>query len=165
MAPTSTIWPTAPPGDRRMNHLMRSPVRVLLVEDSPNDAELMTEALNEGRLPLAIAHLEDGEAAMRYLRREGEYQAAARPDLILLDLHLPRMSGHEVLAEVKQDEHLRRIPVIMLTSSDSEDAVRQASDLYANCYVTKPADLDQFNQTVKKIATFWMQHVRLQPGS
>ena len=139
----------------------RSLVRILLVEDSPNDAELLTEALNESHLSPAIDHVEDGEAALRYLRRQGEYRTAARPDLILLDLHLPRKNGHEVLAEVKQDEQLRRIPVVVLTSSDSEDAVRHAYDLYANCYVTKPADLDQFAQTVKKIETFWLHHVRL----
>lgn len=162
MATVSMIWPPTPQGDRPMNAPRRSLVRILLVEDSPSDAELMIEALLEGRLSLDVAHVEDGEAAMRYLRHQGEYQTTDHPDLVLLDLHLPRKNGLEVLAEIKADEQLRRIPVIMLTSSDSEDSVRQAYDLYTNCYVNKPADLDQFAETVKKIETFWLQRVRLQ---
>jgi len=143
----------------------RRPAQFLLVEDSPSDAELMVEALQEGNLPLRISVVEDGEEAIRYLRREGPHAGAPRPDLILLDLHLPRKNGHEVLAEIKKDEQLRLIPVILLTSFATDEAIRQAYDLHANCCVTKPSDLDEFTQAVRKIESFWLQHARLLPAS
>jgi chemotaxis family two-component system response regulator Rcp1 len=139
---------------------LRQTVEVLLVEDSPGDAELMVEALREGTLLVRVAVVEDGEKAVEYLRKQGDYRDAPRPDLILLDLHLPRKNGHEVLADVKQDESLRLIPVVLLTAFDTEEAVREAYDRHVNCCVRKPSDLDQFAQAVKKIETFWLQMAR-----
>jgi len=135
----------------------RHPVEILLVEDSPNDAELMVDALHEGGLDVRVTVVEDGEEAIMYLRREGDYASANRPHLILLDLHLPRKNGHEVLAEIKQDAQLRIIPVVIMTGCDSEDAIQQAYDLHANCCVRKPVDLEQFDLAVKKIERFWFQ--------
>jgi CheY-like chemotaxis protein len=130
-------------------------VQVLLVEDSVDDADLMTAALLEGDLAVRVSRVEDGEEAMRFLRRQGTYLTVPRPDLILLDLHLPCKHGSEVLAEVKQDPDLRRIPVIIMTSSDDERDVACAYDGHANCYVLKPSNQEQFAQTVKKIERFW----------
>jgi len=145
--------------------LSRQPVNILLVEDSPSDAELMIEALGESALSLRVHHVTDGEEAVQYLRRQGAHSGAARPDLILLDLKLPRKDGHEVLADIKRDESLRLIPVVLLTSFDSEEAIREAYDRHVNCCVRKPSDLDQFTQTVKKIEAFWLQMARLhRPG-
>jgi two-component system, chemotaxis family, response regulator Rcp1 len=138
----------------------RPPIEILLVEDSAGDAELMVEALQEGDLHVRVTPVEDGEEAVRYLRRMGDYHDAPRPDLILLDLHLPRKNGHEVLADIKQDESLRLIPVVLMTSFDTEEAVTEAYDRHANCCVRKPSDLDQFAQTVKKIETFWLRMAR-----
>lgn len=138
----------------------QSPVKVLLVEDSPDDADLMVEALQESNLNLRITIVEDGQAAMDYLLRHGVHAAVPRPDLILLDLHLPRKNGHEVLAEIKQDAVLHRIPVIILTSSDDEKAILAAYDLHANCCVCKPADQEQFALVVKRIEHFWLHVAR-----
>jgi two-component system, chemotaxis family, response regulator Rcp1 len=138
----------------------RPPVEILLVEDSPGDAELMVEALQESDLNVRVTGVEDGVEAVRYLRRQGDYRDAPRPDLILLDLHLPRMNGHEVLADIKQDETLRLIPVVLMTAFDTEEAITEAYDRHANCCVRKPSDLDQFAQTVKKIETFWLRMAR-----
>jgi CheY-like chemotaxis protein len=134
-----------------------APVELLLVEDSPDDADLMKEALDESDFRVRVNWVEDGEDALRYLRRLPPFGDAPRPDLVLLDLHLPRLSGHEVLAEIKEDEGLRRIPVIVLTSADSELAFLSAYELHANCCVRKPADLEQFAVTVKKIEHFWLR--------
>jgi len=131
-------------------------INVLLVEDSRDDADLMVEALHEGMLPLRIEVVEDGEEAMDYLRRQG----TSLPDLILLDLHLPRMNGQQVLKEIKNDPRLLRIPVIIFTSSDNEKALVKAYDEHANCCVLKPADQEQFAQAVKRIETFWLQIAR-----
>jgi len=132
------------------------PVQILLIEDSPDDADLMVAALEESNLAIRVTVIEDGEAAMDYLRRRNEYEKAARPDLILLDLHLPRKNGFEVLAEVKQDAGLRSIPVIILTSSDNENTILTAYDGHANCYVTKPVDQEEFAQAVLKIERYWL---------
>jgi len=162
MSLNSITWPTAIVGG---SHVPLRPPRsldVLLVEDSAGDAELMTEALHsESALSVRVTVVEDGEEAIAYLRRQGRHANAPRPDLILLDLHLPRKNGHEVLADVKQDESLRLIPVILLTSFDTEEAIREAYDRHANCCVRKPSDLDQFALAVKKIETFWLQMARL----
>jgi two-component system, chemotaxis family, response regulator Rcp1 len=136
-------------------------VEILLVEDSPNDAELMLEALHEGQLNVRVHVVADGEEALQYLRRQGAHRAATLPDLILLDLHLPRKNGHEVLADIKADNELRLIPVVLLTAFDTDEAIREAYDRHVNCCVRKPSDLDQFALTVKKIETFWLQLARL----
>jgi len=133
------------------------PRQVLLVEDDPDDADLMLEALGEGALALPAVLVKDGEQAIAYLRRQGPYAAAPRPGLILLDLHMPRMNGHEVLAEINRDEALRRIPVVVLTATDNEKALLDAYDLHANCCVRKPADQEQFALVVQKIERFWLR--------
>jgi len=131
-------------------------VRLLLVEDSPDDAYLMTEALKESNLNLRVTVVEDGVEAVDYLFGNGVYADAPMPDLVLLDLHLPRKNGHEVLAEIKEDAVLRRIPVIILTASHNEKAILAAYDLHANCCVCKPADQEQFALAVKQIEHFWL---------
>jgi len=137
-----------------------APLQVLLVEDSETDADLMIEALKEGSLGPRVEVVEDGEQALDYLRQQGNFADARRPDLVLLDLYLPRMNGHEVLAEIKQDAALRRIPVVLLTASDNEQAFVQAYDLHANCCVCKPADQEQFALVVQKIERFWLHFAR-----
>jgi len=132
------------------------PVEILMVEDSRDDAELMVAALREGRLSVSVRVLEDGEEAVAYLRRQGAHADAPRPDLILLDLHLPRKNGLEVLAEIKEDPALRLIPVVVLTSSDNEKVFLDAYDLHANCCVSKPADQEQFAAIVRRIELFWL---------
>jgi CheY-like chemotaxis protein len=132
------------------------PVQILLVEDSPDDAELMIEALTEGTLDVRVCLVEDGEAALLYLRRQGEYAEAPPPDLILLDLHLPRKNGFEVLAEQKGDPQLRHIPVVILTASDDEREFVRLYDLHANCCVSKPVDQEEYALVVKKIEHFWL---------
>jgi CheY-like chemotaxis protein len=140
------------------------PVEILLVEDNPGDVRLMQESLREGKIRVRLSVAADGEEALAWLRREGAHQAAPRPDLILLDLNLPRKDGREVLAEIKADEHLRRIPVVVLTSSQAEKDIIASYDLRANCYVTKPVDLDQFMGVVRSIEDFWLTVVTLPPG-
>jgi chemotaxis family two-component system response regulator Rcp1 len=137
------------------------PVEILLVEDNPGDAELTAEALRDGKIWNILRLVEDGEAAIRFLRREGEYTSAPRPDLILLDLNLPRKSGREVLAEIKTDEDLKQIPVIALTTSAAEEDVLRAYSLNVNCYITKPVDFDQFARVVQAIEEFWFTVVKL----
>jgi chemotaxis family two-component system response regulator Rcp1 len=137
------------------------PIEILLVEDNPGDADLTLDALREGRVRNRVTVIEDGVEAMAYLRRQGRHDSARRPDLILLDLNLPRMNGREVLAEIKQDPSLRRIPVVIMTSSDDEKDILAAYNLYVNCYVTKPVDLDQFIKVVKTIEHFWFSVVTL----
>jgi two-component system, chemotaxis family, response regulator Rcp1 len=138
----------------------RKPVEILLVEDSAGDAELMVEALEESNLAVRVTVIEDGELAVCYLRRQGIHHNAIRPDLILLDLHLPRKNGHEVLSDIKQDDSLRLIPVVLMTGFDTEEAITKAYERHANCCVRKPSDLDQFAQAVRQIETFWLRTVR-----
>jgi len=144
-----------------INPMRGEPIEILLVEDSPDDAALTIDALRDGRVQNRITVVEDGVEAMAYLRRQGPYAAAVLPDLILLDLNLPRKNGREVLAEVKQDPELRRIPVVVMTSSDDEKDILAAYNLCVNCYVTKPVDLDQFIGVVKSIEHFWFNIVKL----
>ena len=132
------------------------PIEILLVEDSPHDARLTIEALRDGKLRHNVRHVEEGEEAMAILRREGKEAASPRPDLILLDLNLPGMDGREVLQEIKQDLNLKRIPVVVMTTSRAERDILQAYNLHANCYVTKPIDIEQFIEAVKKIEDFWL---------
>lgn len=129
-------------------------VEILLVEDSPDDADLMVEALKDGMLAHRVTHIEDGEQAIDHLRR------SPTPDLILLDLHLPRRNGHEVLEEIKNDPRLRRIPVVIMTSSDNEKAILRVYELHANCCVSKPTDQEQFALAVKRIKLFWLTVAR-----
>jgi two-component system, chemotaxis family, response regulator Rcp1 len=139
------------------------PVEILLVEDSPSDAELTVEALRDAKVHNRLSVVEDGVQAMTFLRREGKYGHAPRPDLIMLDLNLPRKDGREVLAEIKADAALRTIPVVVLTTSRAEQDVLQAYHLHANCYITKPVDFEQFLEVVRSIESFWMLVVTLPP--
>jgi two-component system, chemotaxis family, response regulator Rcp1 len=136
-------------------------VEILLVEDNPGDVRLTREALKEGKVNNILHVVEDGVKALAFLRREGEYSDAPRPDLILLDLNLPRKGGREVLQDVKSDPVLRHIPVVILTSSQAEQDIARAYDLHANCYITKPVDLDQFITVVQSIEEFWLSIVKL----
>ena len=134
---------------------------ILLVEDNPGDVRLMQEALKEAGVPTQLSIVNDGESALNFLRRGNGYSDSPRPDLIFLDLNLPRRDGREVLAEIKQDESLRRIPVVVLTTSEAERDVTNAYDLHANCYVKKPIDLDKFIHVVRECERFWLQIARL----
>ncbi len=138
-------------------------VDILLVEDSPVDVLLTREALAEAKLLNTIAVAEDGVQAMAYLRKQGAYAAATRPDLILLDLNLPRKNGREVLSEIKADEDLKRIPVIVLTTSSADEDILRAYNLNANCYVIKPVEFDSFVKAVQSIHNFWFSVVTLPP--
>jgi len=142
---------------------MGRPAEFLLVEDNPGDVRLTREALDESKLRNNLTVVGDGIEALAYLRREGKYAAAPRPDVVLLDLNLPRKSGREVLAEIKADPALKRIPVVVITSSEAERDILATYELHANCYVTKPVDLDQFIKVVRSIETFWLTIVKL-PG-
>ncbi len=140
---------------------MGDPIEILLVEDNPGDVRLTREALQDARITNRMSVAEDGVEALAFLRRQDRYAQAPRPDLILLDLNLPRKDGREVLAEVKADPLLRRIPVVILTTSAAERDILKAYDLHANCYITKPVDLDQFLAVVKSIEDFWLTVVKL----
>ena len=131
------------------------PIKILLVEDNPGDALLTRETLEDSKILHELFHVETGSAAMEFLRGEGAHEDAPRPDLILLDLNLPGMDGREVLAAVKEDPDLRRIPVVVLTSSQAEEDVVRSYNLHANAYVTKPVGLDGFAKIVKGIESFW----------
>jgi two-component system, chemotaxis family, response regulator Rcp1 len=139
------------------------PVQILLVEDSPSDTELTVEALKEAKVRNHLSIVEDGEQAMQFLRRRGEFKDAPRPDLIMLDLNLPRKDGREVLAEIKSDNALKSIPVVVLTTSRAEQDIARAYQLSANCYITKPVDFEQFLQVVRSIESFWLFVVTLPP--
>ena len=139
-------------------------IEILLVEDNPGDVRLTKEALRDGKVRNNLHVVDDGVKALEFLRRQGPYAEAPRPDLILLDLNLPRMGGREVLAEVKNDPQLQSIPVVVLTTSQAEQDIVRAYELNANCYVTKPVDLDQFITVVKSIEDFWLTIVRLPPA-
>ena len=137
------------------------PANVLLVEDNEDDVELTLEALNNSKLQVKIHVVSDGMTAMTFLRHEGEYAGAQRPDLILLDLNLPRMDGREVLKEIREDPKLTDIPVVILTTSEDEEDILKAYLLHANCYITKPIDFSQFTKIIKQIEGFWLQLVKL----
>ena len=136
-------------------------VQILLVEDNPGDVRLTREALKEAKFRNKVEVVGDGVEALAYLRQEGQYSGAMRPHLIMLDLNLPRMDGREVLAAIKEDEDLRRIPVVVLSSSEAESDIARAYELHANCYVTKPVDIDHFLTVVKSIEEFWVEIVKL----
>lgn len=138
-------------------------IDILLVEDNPADVRLTREALKEAKVGNQLHVVEDGVEAMRFLRREGEFNDVPRPDLIMLDLNLPKKDGREVLEEIKVDPVLKTIPVVVLTTSHAEEDIVRSYNLHANCYVTKPVDLDQFIRIVKSIEDFWLTIVRLPP--
>ena len=142
---------------------MSREVQILLVEDNPADARLVTELFKEGQLQHRIRHVSDGVEALAELRELRDQTLTYRPDLILLDLNLPRKDGRELLAELKTDDALRQIPVVVLTSSQAEDDIARAYNLHANCYITKPVDLDQFSRVIKNIEEFWLTTVKLPP--
>ena len=140
------------------------PVEILLVEDNPGDADLAREALESSKVSNTLHVVVDGVEAMEFMRKQGKYAKVPRPDLILLDLNLPRKDGREVLAEVKADPDLRRIPVVILTTSKEEEDILKAYDLHANCFITKPIDLNQFLKVVRAIEDFWLTIVKLPNG-
>ena len=139
------------------------PIEVLLVEDNPGDVRLTREALKDSKLWNNLHVVEDGEVALAFLRREGAYANVPHPDLILLDLNMPKKDGREVLSIIKADENLKQIPVVILTTSDSEEDILKSYNLNANCYVTKPVDFEKFITVVKAIEEFWLTIVKL-PG-
>jgi len=140
------------------------PIEILLVEDSPGEARLVQENMKDAKVRNNLNIVVDGVEAMAYLRKEGEYKNVVTPDMVLLDLNLPRKDGREVLAEMKADEKLKRIPVVVLTISQAEEDVFKSYNLHANAYVTKPVDLKQFMLAVKAIEGFWLSVVKLPDG-
>ncbi len=139
------------------------PIEILLVEDSPSDTELTLEALKDFKVRNHVSVVEDGVQALDFLHRRDEHVNAPRPDLIMLDLNLPRKDGREVLAEIKKDDRLRMIPVVVLTTSRAEQDILKAYQLNANCYITKPVDFGQFLEVIKSVETFWLFVVALPP--
>ena len=137
------------------------PIDVLLVEDDPGDTLMIKEAFEDNKVQNNLVCVQDGVEAMQYLRREGQYADAARPDLVLLDLNLPRKDGREVLQEIKDDPELRTIPVVVLTTSEAEEDILRSYELHANAYVTKPVDFDRFIAVVRQIDEFFVEVVRL----
>lgn len=140
---------------------MGSPIEILLVEDSPGDVRLTMEALKDAKIHNSLNVARDGVEALQFLRKEGPYAGAPRPDLILLDLNLPRKDGREVLAEIKSDPQLKLIPLVVLTTSRAEEDIMRAYGLHANCYVTKPIDFEQFMSVIRTIKEFWLTVVKL----
>ena len=137
------------------------PIEILLVEDNPGDARLAWEAIRDAKVANNLRWVPDGVEALSFLRREGKFADSPRPDLILLDLNLPRKDGREVLAEIKSDDLLKRIPVVVLTTSQADEDIQNAYHLNANCYISKPVDLDQFIRIVNAIENFWLTIVKL----
>jgi len=146
-----------------MSSTMSGPVEILLVEDNPGDVRLTQEILREGKVWNTLNAVPDGVEAIAYLRGEGKYAGMTRPDLILLDLNLPRKDGREVLAEIKRDPDLRRIPVVVLTTSKADEDILKSYDAHANCYVTKPFDVEQFVRVIRLIEEFWLTAVKMPP--
>ena len=146
-----------------MSAAQARPIQILLVEDSPSDAKLTLTALKLAKVANRVSHVEDGVQAMEFLRRQGNYGASQRPDLVLLDLNLPRKDGREVLAEMKSDPALSSIPVVVLTTSKAEEDIIRSYQLHANCYITKPVNFDRFLDVIQSIEQFWLSVVVL-PG-
>jgi two-component system, chemotaxis family, response regulator Rcp1 len=140
------------------------PIEILLVEDSPSDTELTLEALKDFKVRNHVSVVEDGVQAMAFLRREGPFALAPRPDLIMLDLNLPRKDGREVLADIKGNENLKSIPIVVLTTSRADQDILRAYQLNANCYINKPVDFNQFLEVVRSIESFWLYVVTLPPA-
>lgn len=139
------------------------PIDILLVEDNRGDVRLTREILRDSKVRNNLVVVENGDEALALLRRQGKYRDVPRPDLVLLDLNLPKRDGREVLAEIKADPDLKRIPVVVVTTSQAEEDILKSYDLHANCYVTKPVDLEQFTKVVKSIEDFWLAIVKLPP--
>jgi two-component system, chemotaxis family, response regulator Rcp1 len=139
------------------------PVEILLVEDNPGDVRLTREALREGKVYNNLHWAKDGVEALEFLRQEGRYTGSPRPDIILLDLNLPKKDGREVLLSIKNDDRFKQIPVVVLTTSEAEEDVLRSYELHANCYITKPVDLDKFIMVVQSIDRFWLTVVTLPP--
>jgi two-component system, chemotaxis family, response regulator Rcp1 len=139
------------------------PIEILLVEDSPSDIELTVEALRDAKLRNNLSFVEDGVQAIEFLRRQGKFAKAPRPDLIMLDLNLPRKDGREVLAEIKADDNLKTIPIVVLTTSQAEKDILQAYKLNCNCYIKKPVDFTEFLAVIRSIEDFWLSVVTLPP--
>lgn len=146
-----------------MNEQHLKPIEILLVEDNPGDADLATEALRDSKILNTVHHVLDGEEAMLFLRKQGKYEKSPRPDLVLLDLNMPKKDGREVLGEIKSDPDLKRIPVVILTISKQEEDILKSYNLHANCYITKPIDLHEFLKVVHTIDEFWLTVVKLPP--
>ncbi len=146
-----------------MAQVSGAPIEILLVEDNPGDVRLTQEAIRESKIRNRLNVVRDGEEAVAYVRRQGNFADQPRPDLILLDLNLPKKDGREVLQDLKSDPDLHRIPVVVLTSSAAEQDILSTYDLYANAYVTKPVDLDQFMHVVSSIQDFWLNIAKLPP--
>ncbi|MDY6932300.1 MAG: response regulator [Halobacteriota archaeon] len=147
------------------NNAIRRPIDVLLVEDNPGDIRLTEEAFKEGMMHINLHVVTDGIEATKFLKKEGEYADAPSPDLVLLDLNMPRKNGCEVLEDIKADEDLRRIPIVILTTSRAEEDIIKSYNLHANCFITKPVDMDQFVEVIKFIEGFWFSVVRLPGGT
>ncbi len=145
------------------NLTLSTPIEILLVEDNPADVRLTVESLKESKVCNILHVVEDGEEAIAFLRRKGKYVNKPYPDLILLDLNLPKKNGLEVLAEIKGDEKLKRIPVVVLSASKAEEDIHRSYGLHANCYISKPIDLDQFIRVINSIENFWFTIVKLPP--
>lgn len=144
-----------------MSELVGRPIEILLVEDSPGDVRLTREALKDAKVRNNLTVCVDGVEALECLRGHGKWSGCGRPDLILLDLNLPKKDGREVLEEIKADAELRRIPVVVLTTSKADQDILRSYDLHANCYISKPVDLDQFIQVIRSIEDFWLTIVKL----
>jgi two-component system, chemotaxis family, response regulator Rcp1 len=144
-----------------INGKQQKVIDILLIEDNPGDILLIKEALKEGQTPNRLTIIGDGETALSFLRKEGEHKKSSHPDVILLDLNMPRKDGREVLAEIKTDSELKHIPVVILTSSEAQQDIVNAYNLQANCYITKPTDLKKFFSIVKLIDDFWLKTVKL----
>jgi CheY-like chemotaxis protein len=140
---------------------LSAPIEILLVEDNPGDIRLTQEVLKEGKVHNTLSIVENGVQAISFLRKESEYQDAPTPDLILLDLNLPKKDGREVLLDIKNDPELKKIPVVVLTTSQSEEDILKVYDLNANCYISKPVDFGEFIDVVKSIENFWLSIVKL----
>ena len=142
-----------------------NPIEVLLVEDSEADAVMVEETLLDSKLRMNLSVVHDGVEAMQYLRKEGVYQSRRIPDLVILDLNLPKKDGREVLAEIKEDDRFKQIPVVVLTTSSAEEDIVRSYKLHANCYITKPLDFDQFAKIVANIESFWFTIAKLPPAT
>jgi chemotaxis family two-component system response regulator Rcp1 len=144
-----------------MEHPLLNPIDILIVEDNPGDARLIKEVLNEHKIYNSLFIVSDGVEAMNFLQKKGKYKDSPKPDLIILDLNLPKKDGREVLADIKADDNLKRIPVVIMTISQAEADILKSYNLHANCYITKPIDLNQFIKVIKSIEEFWFSIVKL----